>query len=335
MKPVNPQKERIIFLVNQLLARAGLSIDQIVARMQVAGCQITRSTFENRFTTRVHQKPNISAQWLLALVHACTDQLSVEERCQAGEAVELAQLTSLPIDQFALLRQFFTEADFAQALERFAASSYFSIKQNTTLAVNLLTKDVNQKAQIVPQGTTARPTTTSTPERLNADWGEAPDVAAFLDRVTETQTIERWIVNENCRLVGIFGMGGIGKTMLAAQVVHTVQQRFDRIFWRSLRNTPSLDELLADLLDFLLGAEAVSRPTTPERRLLLVTQQLRTQHCLLVLDNCEALVEAENSAGNYRMGYEITLIGCDNWRKLAIAVAYCWWAVKNQSHLRH
>ena len=58
MKPVNAEKERTIQIVNQLLHRSSLSIDQVVARMQVDGCEITRSTFENRFTTRIHQKPN-------------------------------------------------------------------------------------------------------------------------------------------------------------------------------------------------------------------------------------------------------------------------------------
>ena len=305
MKPVNLQKERIIFLVNQMLVRADLSIDQVVARMQLAGCQITRSTFENRFTTRVHQKPNISAQWLLALIHAFTHQLTLDERCSAREAVELAQLASLPIDHFATLRQYFAATDFAAALEQFAAPSYFSMEQSTTFAVNLLTYDVSKLTQRVQQGALADPIAWAKDEKVSADWGEAPDIAAFLGRVEETKTIERWLVEENCRLVGLFGMGGIGKTMLAAHVVHTVQQRHDRLFWRSLRNTPSLEEFLADLLVFLLGTQtAVNLPTQPERQLLLVMQQLRAQRCLLVLDNCEALVEAENSAGSYRIGYE-------------------------------
>ena len=98
MKPSNPEKERIIVLINQLFERSGLSIDQVVARMQIDGCEITRSTFENRFTTRVHQKPNVPAAWLLSLIRAFTKNLLSDERCRAEEAVELARLVRLPID---------------------------------------------------------------------------------------------------------------------------------------------------------------------------------------------------------------------------------------------
>ncbi len=304
MKPVNLQKERIIFLVNQLLTRAGLNIDQVVARMELTGCQITRSTFENRFTTRVHQKPNISAQWLLALIQAFTYQLAAEERCQAIEAVELAQLAGLPLDHYAALGQIFASADFAAAMEALIPLSYFSISQNTTLAVNSLTKNVSKKAQPIRQDQSEQPISAPAAAKRSADWGEAPDVTTFLDRVAETKSIEHWMIDESCRLVGLFGMGGIGKTMLAAHVVHRVQERFDRLFWRSLRNVPALDEFLDDLLLFLLGPDVTNLPTTLERRLLLVNQQLRTYRCLLVLDNCEALVEIENRTGNYRIGYE-------------------------------
>jgi len=299
MKPVNPQKERIIMLVNQLLGRANLSIDQVVARMQTAGCELTRNTFENRFTTRVHQKPNISAEWLLALIHAFTDQLARTERCQPEEAIELAKLASLPFEHFTKLRHFFTETEFAQALEQVTPVSYFSIGQNTTLAVNSLTKNVSQKSQKLEP-----PLSTSLSAPAKAEWGEAPDITAFRDRTTETKTIEGWIVAEQCRLIGLFGMGGIGKTMLAARVAHLVDGHFDRLIWCSLRNAPALDELLATLLRFLHGSEQVGLPANQERRQLLVAQQLRAQRCLLVLDNCEALVEAEIHTDHYGIGYD-------------------------------
>lgn len=43
------------------------------------------------------------------------------------------------------------------------------------------------------------------------DWGEAPDVSVFYDRSEELTTLEQWIVQDNCRLVVLLGMGGIGK----------------------------------------------------------------------------------------------------------------------------
>jgi DNA-binding Xre family transcriptional regulator len=42
------------------------------------------------------------------------------------------------------------------------------------------------------------------------DWGEAIDVSNFYGRSEELATLKEWIVNENCRLITLIGMGGIG-----------------------------------------------------------------------------------------------------------------------------
>lgn len=111
----NADKEQIIHLVNRLISRSGLAIDQVVARMQIHGCDISRSIFENRFTTRVDQKPNIEPQCILALISAFTERLTEAERCTAAEAIELARLAQLPIDQFKILAQLLPPNEFDAA----------------------------------------------------------------------------------------------------------------------------------------------------------------------------------------------------------------------------
>src|SRR5712691_9739012 len=49
------------------------------------------------------------------------------------------------------------------------------------------------------------------------DWGDAPDVLNFLGRVAELEVMSDRVLVDHCRLVGLLGMGGIGKTMLAAR----------------------------------------------------------------------------------------------------------------------
>jgi hypothetical protein len=65
------------------------------------------------------------------------------------------------------------------------------------------------------------------------DWGEAPDSTGFTGRTQELATLERWIVDERCRLVALLGMGGMGKTALAIKLAQAVQHRFDYVVWRS------------------------------------------------------------------------------------------------------
>jgi MinD superfamily P-loop ATPase len=46
-------------------------------------------------------------------------------------------------------------------------------------------------------------------------------------------------------------MGGIGKTALSVKLAQQIQQQFEYVIWRSLRNAPPVTDLLAELLRFL------------------------------------------------------------------------------------
>jgi hypothetical protein len=116
----NADKERIIRLVNRWLKRSDLSIDQVLARIQARGCDISRATFENRFTTRVNQRPNVPPDWTLAVIIAFTVGLTECERCTADEAIELAILTRLPLDRFEDVRRLFPVSEFMVAYKRYA-----------------------------------------------------------------------------------------------------------------------------------------------------------------------------------------------------------------------
>ena len=76
------------------------------------------------------------------------------------------------------------------------------------------------------------------------DWGEAPDVSSFYGRQAEAAQLTQWLVDDRCRLVGVLGMGGLGKTTLVTRLAEQVQGQFEYLIWRSLRNAPPLDEIL-------------------------------------------------------------------------------------------
>ena len=131
-----------------------------------------------------------------------------------------------------------------------------------------------------------------------SDWGEAIDVSIFYGRESELTSLEQSIVQERCRLVLLMGLGGIGKTALAAKLAQRIECHFDCMIWRSLRNAPPLESLLADLVPFLSNQQ--DGQTTVARLL----HWLRSHRCLLVLDNIETILQAGDRAGQYRSGYE-------------------------------
>ncbi|HEY9607250.1 MAG TPA: NB-ARC domain-containing protein [Allocoleopsis sp.] len=136
------------------------------------------------------------------------------------------------------------------------------------------------------------------------DWGEAPDVTAFYGRTSELATLEQWVVRERCRLISVIGMGGIGKTSLAVKLAEQIQDEFEYLIWRSLRNAPPMQELLVDLIKFLSNQQETDLPETIDGKISRLLEHLRASRCLLILDNAESILSSNGRAGAYREGYE-------------------------------
>ena len=71
-------------------------------------------------------------------------------------------------------------------------------------------------------------------------------------------------------------MGGIGKSTLAAKVAQLLQEQFQFVIWRSLRNAPLLETLLSELVPFLSNQQDLL--AIPER-LLYWLQSPRPKNC--------------------------------------------------------
>ena len=141
------------------------------------------------------------------------------------------------------------------------------------------------------------------------DWREAPSIPAFFGREIELAQLEGWALDLDCRLIAILGMGGQGKTTLAAKLTHRLAESltpppFSHILWRSLLNAPPLDELLPDILRFLSNQQLVEVPPDLDRRLNLLLDYLSQTRSLLIFDNAESVFQDGAEAGVYRPGYE-------------------------------
>jgi WD40 repeat protein len=142
------------------------------------------------------------------------------------------------------------------------------------------------------------------------DWGDAIDIPAFCGRQADIETLAQWILGNGttaqpgCRMVALLGLGGIGKTALAIKVAEQVQDQFAAVIWRSLRHGPSLAELLEDVLRCLQTDTIQEIPETLTGRMSRLSELLRAQRCLLILDNAESLLRSGDPIGRYLEGYE-------------------------------
>jgi len=149
---------------------------------------------------------------------------------------------------------------------------------------------------------------------IQQDWGEATDVSVFYGRTGELASLERWIIQERCRLVAILGIGGIGKTALSVKLAEQIckQNQLEYVIWRSLHNAPSLDSLLASLIQFLSNQQEINLPEGVSDRISRLLDYLQRQRCLLILDNAETVLHHANGLetfgyhhpNSYRAGYE-------------------------------
>ncbi|MBD1996309.1 AAA family ATPase [Leptolyngbya sp. FACHB-541] len=155
----------------------------------------------------------------------------------------------------------------------------------------------------------------------HCDWGEAIDVSTFYGRAEELDTLKQWILgtqtSQPCRLIAMLGMGGIGKTSLSVKLAQEIVEGagvteisphnpFEFVIWRSLRNAPSIEDILADLIRILSNDQETEANLSKElsARITRLIHYFRTHRCLLVLDNAETILRGGDYAGYYREGYE-------------------------------
>src|SRR5947209_16506889 len=115
---------------------------------------------------------------------------------------------------------------------------------SATPALVVLKREVAQSAMPLANQELAPPSS-----RL--DWGDALDVHEFYGREAERLQLEQWVLEEHCQVVSVLGMGGIGKSALAVTFMHQVASAFEAVVFRSVRDTPPCQDLLADCLQVL------------------------------------------------------------------------------------
>jgi WD40 repeat protein len=138
------------------------------------------------------------------------------------------------------------------------------------------------------------------------DWGEAIFNSVFYGRIEELNTLEQWILNEHCQLVALLGIGGIGKTSLSVKFAQQIQDNFEYVIWRSLREAPPVKIILSNLIQFLSDEQETegNLPESFSDRVSRLLYYLQNHRCLVIIDNAESILRSGSRAGIYREEYE-------------------------------
>lgn len=139
---------------------------------------------------------------------------------------------------------------------------------------------------------------------LKKDWWKSADVSAFYGRYEELDQLEHWILNEKCKLVMLLGMGGIGKSSLTLKLVEQIDEQFDYIFGRDLRNAPPFESIIQDGIKFLSDQQEIEFPENTDEVISILIRYLQKHRCLIVLDNLETILQEGTQVGRYKEGYE-------------------------------
>jgi predicted ATPase/DNA-binding winged helix-turn-helix (wHTH) protein len=134
------------------------------------------------------------------------------------------------------------------------------------------------------QATAGLPEPTSTPSRPPTNLPEP--VSELIDRDVELDEILD--LSASHRLVTLVGAGGIGKTRLSSEVVWRLLPRFADGVWVAELAPLSDPDLVPVTVATALGLDLAAGGVTPER----VANALGSKQLMLVLDNCEHVVDA-------------------------------------------
>ncbi|MCX5215478.1 LuxR C-terminal-related transcriptional regulator [Kitasatospora sp. NBC_00240] len=110
------------------------------------------------------------------------------------------------------------------------------------------------------------------------------DVTSLVGRQGEVSQVKKML--SSSRLATLTGVGGVGKTRLALQVARQLRRAFPDGVWLAPLAEVGETDLLA-----LTVMEAVGLRSPTQEPVAALTDYLRDKQLLLVLDNCEHLVE--------------------------------------------
>lgn len=125
---------------------------------------------------------------------------------------------------------------------------------------------------------------------------KAPELNYNYGRNSEISTLKEWILENQTRLITIYGLSGIGKTALTLKLISEINTQFDYIIYLSLEHLPKLIDLKDELKQFFSQFQTNPLPE--------IIDYFRSSRCLVILDDVQNIFKTGNLAGQYLTEYK-------------------------------
>jgi predicted ATPase len=112
------------------------------------------------------------------------------------------------------------------------------------------------------------------------------ELSSFVGRTAQVRQLKALV--RTTRLVTLIGVGGVGKTRLAARIASDIAPSFPGGVWFVELDPLDQPELVGHAVAMATGAKAEASGSVVQR----IAEQLHTGRSLLVLDNCEHVIGA-------------------------------------------
>ncbi|MDZ7964278.1 MAG: NB-ARC domain-containing protein [Nostoc sp. DedSLP03] len=122
-------------------------------------------------------------------------------------------------------------------------------------------------------------------------------LAYWQGRTAEIAQIQQWLTDENTFLIGIEGIGGTGKSMLATKIYDEIVG-FPKRFWADV----SYGAGFSDLARQVLGEFGFPVPEQEAQLVEALVRCLRSGQFLLIVDNLESLLQPDRQWGSLFYG---------------------------------
>lgn len=186
-------------------------------------------------------------------------------------------------------------------LENKAISTIYSFGNSSLIISNPnINKSHVNFCKKLPQSLEDLETRSQQPQNENKfpiiDLTKAPEFNYTYGRNSETSTLKEWILENQTRLITIYGLSGIGKTALTLKLISEINTQFDYIIYRSLEHLPKPIDLKDELKEFF--SQSYANPL-PE-----IIDYFRSSRCLVILDDVQNIFKTGNFAGQYLTEYK-------------------------------